>query len=141
MIILRGFHIYGEYLIPGRLISDLLIASKNNQPLSINDPNPKRDYLYIKDFNDLILKIVEQKPIQTGVYNVGFGEAYSNLEVANLFKRLGGSKRQVKVIGKKRENDILDCSVNVKLIKETFSWSPNYSLKKGLLDLLSFQNK
>ena len=139
LVILRGFHIYGEDMIPGRLISDLLIASVKNQYLSINDPNPKRDYLYVKDFNDLILKIVKKKPIKDGVYNVGYGEVHSNLEVANLFKQLIGNKLEVKVTGEKRENDILDCTVDVTLIKKTFSWSPQYSLKEGLIDILSLK--
>ena len=136
LIILRGFNIYGSNTIPGRLVSDLLIACIKNQPLAINDPAPKRDYLYVKDFNDLILKIVLKSPIKTGVYNVGYGESYSNIEVANLLKNLTDSKQEVRVVGIKRENDIMDCSVDVRLIKETFSWSPQYSLKDGLIDIL-----
>jgi len=138
LVILRGFHIYGEDIIPGRLISDLFIAIKKEEELFINDPKPKRDYLYVKDFNNLILKIVKKNPIQAGVYNVGFGEVHSNLEVANLFKNLIKYKREVKIIGKKRENDVLACAVDAQLIKKTFSWSPKYSLKEGMIDILRF---
>ena len=63
LIILRGFNIYGEKLIPGRLISDLLIAKNNYEYITINDPKPKRDYLYIKDFVSLIVLIVKFIPL------------------------------------------------------------------------------
>ena len=137
LIILRGFNIYGEKLIPGRLISDLLIAKNNYEYININDPKPKRDYLYIKDFVSLIVLIVKFIPINTGIYNVGYGQAFTNLEVANIFRELIGERRMVRVNGKKRKQDILDCSVDTQLIKTTFSWSPKFSLKQGLSDILS----
>ena len=136
LIILRGFNIYGSKLIPGRLISDLIIAKNNNELLTINDSNPKRDYLYIKDFVSLIEKIINSFPIKSGIYNVGYGQAYTNLEVANIFRELIGESRMVRINSKKRVNDILDCSVDTQLIKKTFSWSPEYSLKQGLSDFL-----
>ena len=54
----------------------------NNQTLILNNPNPKRDYLYIKDFEDLIYNILKMKDFKKRIYNVGGGKAYSNLEVA-----------------------------------------------------------
>ena len=137
LVILRGSNIFGKTLIPGRLISDLLISKKNNEYISINDPDSRRDYLYIKDFYELILKIIEQDPILEGIYNLGSGESYSNLEVAQIFSNLIGNKNKIKIRGKKRKNDILDASLDVNLIKKTFSWSPKYTLKEGLEDILS----
>ena len=49
LIILRVFNIYGDFEIPGRLISDLLQNLRQGNSLVLNDPVPKRDYLYIKD--------------------------------------------------------------------------------------------
>jgi len=79
LIILRGFSIYGDVRIPGRLISDLLASAREGGPLILNDPSPKRDHLYIKDFSALILKVIAQDPVKTGTYNVGYGSSRSNL--------------------------------------------------------------
>lgn len=136
LIILRGFNIYGNYQIPGRLISDLLECVRNGISIVLNDPLPKRDYLYIKDFCLLILKIVSQDPVKTGTYNVGYGRSYSNMEVAEKVRMLAGSKCPIIVNSQPRPRDILDCTVNVSLVKETFSWSPIYSLEMGLSELL-----
>lgn len=136
LIILRGSNIYGDKLFPGRLISDLLISNKENKPFVINDPEPRRDYLYVKDFASLILKIVEQSPIKNGLFNVGHGENFSNLEVAELFHEITQKNTEIQSSRKKRDSDILNASMDVSLVKKTFSWNPEYSLREGLKDLL-----
>ena len=137
LIILRGSNIYGEKLVPGRLISDLLIANKKEEPFIINDPKPRRDYLYVNDFTSLILKIIETSPPKEGLFNVGFGKDYSNIEVAELFHKITRHNREIHIGSKKRDYDILNASMDVNLVKRTFSWAPEYSLKAGLKDLLS----
>ena len=136
VIILRGFNIYGNANIHGRLISDLLNAVRENKPLVINDPLPKRDYLYIVDFYHLIKKIVSHEPITTGVYNVGYGKSYSNLDVAENIKRISGTKQSIEIRPAIRKNDIADCSVDVSHIKNTFDWQPCYSLEEGLTEVI-----
>lgn len=135
LIILRGFSIYGDCSAKGRLIADLVREAKNDRPLQVNDPKAKRDYLYIKDFCALIRKIVGQKKIRGGTYNVGYGKSYSTLEAAALIKKLARSSRIV-VKSLPRRNDIADCRADIRLVSKTFSWKPAYSLDKGLAELL-----
>jgi len=139
LVILRGFTIYGQGGGPGRLIPDLLQAVRTGGPLVVNDPKPKRDYLYSKDFCALVLKIVERRPVATGTYNVGYGVSYSNGEVAGLVKKIAGGDRQVVAGSRPRENDVEDCSVNADLVKETFSWQPAFSLEQGLTELIGLR--
>lgn len=141
LIILRGFNIYGDCRIRGRLIPDLVQAVRSKERLTVNDPKPRRDYLYIKDFCSLILKIVTRANIPSGVYNVGHGRSYSNLEVAQIISALARSDKTVKVRSNPRPNDINDCSVNVNLIQQTFAWRPEYSLRQGLSELLGYENR
>ena len=105
LIIFRLFNVYGPSLNKGRLIPDLINNVINNQTLILNDPNPKRDYLYIKDFEDLIYNILKMKAFKKRVYNVGGGKAYSNLEVAR--KILSISKKRLKI-------KILNIKINIK---------------------------
>ena len=141
LVILRGFNIYGNVLIPGRLISDLIESIKLGKSLVLNDQNPKRDYLYIEDFKALILKIICQKPSKTKIYNVGSGTSYSNLEVANMAHEIAQCKDPIVIKSTARLNDILDCTVDINLLKETFEWSPKYSLRQGLNELISLHSK
>jgi nucleoside-diphosphate-sugar epimerase len=137
-IILRGFNIFGDHYIPGRLISDLLNAARRGDAVHLNDPAPVRDYLYIKDFANLILKISLQRP-PAGIctYNVGYGQSYSNLEVAEMICELADSKCELIVNSNPRKNDIPDCSVDTSPIKDTFAWEPEYSLRRALAELIN----
>lgn len=141
LIILRGFNIYGNCKITGRLISDLLESAHNRMPIVLNDPLPKRDYLYIKDFQLLILKIISQNPVKTGTYNVGYGRSYSNIEVAEIVSNLTKGECPIIIKSHPRQQDISDCTVNVNLVKETFSWLPIYSLEMGLSELLKLNQQ
>jgi len=137
IIVLRGFNIYGECLIPGRLISDLLECVRKKDPIEINDPHPRRDYLYITDFHRLISIIISQNPIITGVFNVGYGCSYSNLEVAEMVCSLANETRKITIRSQPRQNDIPECFADISLIKKTFSWEPNISLQMGLSELIA----
>jgi len=136
LVILRASNIYGKRLIPGRLISDVLNQVYNGLPVKINDPLPKRDYLYIKDFIALIKKIISTKPALTGLFNVGSGQAYSNMEIAQTICQIAHSSYPVEAGSQPRSNDIAEVYFNVDLAKNTFSWSPEYSLKSGLSELV-----
>ncbi len=138
LVIFRGFNIYGDWVSPGRLIYDLVNAVNKGEPLIINDPDPKRDYLYIKDFNSLILKLINHKSSGIEIYNVGSGKSYSNYEVAEIVQLISKNKSQLTVKNKSRKNDVLDCYADVSHVKKTFSWEPLYTLEKGLSELVNF---
>ena len=139
IVILRGFNIYGDVHRPGRLISDLIQKARKKESLELNDPAPVRDYLYIKDFNQLLIKICTANPLVEGenIYNVGSGESHSNLEVAQIVNKITRSKLGIINKSKPRKNDIIDCTVDISSIKSTFSWKPRYSLVDGLSEILN----
>lgn len=137
LIILRGFTIYGDCNVEGRLIPDLVKSMRKGTALVVKDPVPKRDHLYLKDFLSLILKIISQRKVAVGTYNVGFGKSYSNREVAELIVKLSGRNKKIIIKSSSRPNDIQDCVADIRLVSKTFSWVPHYTLERGLKELLS----
>ena len=135
-IILRGFNIYGDSHHKGRLISDMLEAACQQRPIMVNDPIPMRDYLYINDFLSLVEKIVDTSPVPSGIYNVGYGEAYANIDVAKLFCKLIHENYPLEVGATSRRNDVKEIYADRGLVSQTFSWEPQYSLELGFNDLL-----
>jgi nucleoside-diphosphate-sugar epimerase len=135
LVVLRGFNVYGDSQHLSRLIPCLLDQARKGESLLIEDLEPKRDYLYIKDFAELIRRIVETDPVPSGVYNVGAGEVLSNREVAELVRLLSGEKRPVEYTERARRNDVMDCTVDTSKIRTAFDWQPRYTLKSGLADI------
>lgn len=137
LIILRGSNIFGNCDISGRLICDLLASARTGSPFTLNDPKPKRDYLYIKDFQSLVVKIISTTPPKSGTYNAGYGKSYSNMEVAETARRLSGDKFEIIIKRNPRSNDILDCQMDIKLIERTFGWAPDYTLERAFSELFN----
>ncbi len=141
LIILRGSNIFGNCNISGRLICGLLESARNGLPFVLNDPEPRRDYLYVKDFQSLVIKIVSAGLPEPGIYNVGYGKDYSNIEVAEMARRLSGNKFEIVVKRNSRPNDILNCRIDVELVKKAFHWAPGYTLESALRELIEMQPK
>tara|TARA_B100000886_G_C20380060_1_gene473537 strand:+ start:379 stop:1239 length:861 start_codon:yes stop_codon:yes gene_type:complete len=137
LITLRLFNIYGPGLKSGRLVSDLISNVKNMQDLIVNDPEPRRDYLFIDDLFNLIIKILYSDVMKSSVYNVGGGIPYSNLEIAKKILLISKSDLCLKVLNKRRKNDILNCVSNSDKVKKVFKWEPKYNIKDGLSILLN----
>lgn len=136
LVVLRPFSVYGRRRQPGRLVSDLLDCLRAGEQLAINDATPRRDYLYVADFCELICAVVARQPACAGVYNVGSGVDLSNLEVAETLRHLAGDARPVVVRGQPRANDVHVCVADLRKVSAAFAWQPRWSLEDGLRDLL-----
>jgi len=137
LIILRCFNIYGFDLNAGRLIHDIIFSAKNENKIVINDPIPKRDYLYIEDFCDLIIKIIKCRKNIHNIFNVGFGRSYSNFEVAENVRDLMKDNYEINVKNDPRENDIEEIIADISSIKKIFNWFPKVGMREGLKKVIN----
>ena len=139
LIIFRLFNVYGPGMNEGRLIIDLINNVINNETLILNDPNPKRDYLYIRDLEDLIYKILGMNTFKKRVYNIGGGRAYSNLEVARKILNISKKRLKIKILNIKRKNDVDICFSNNNKVNLDLKWTPSFNLDQGLSEILNFK--
>ncbi|HOI72945.1 MAG TPA: NAD(P)-dependent oxidoreductase [Syntrophales bacterium] len=136
VVVLRGFLIYGDSRSPGRLIPDLLASARSGAAFTLRDPAPRRDYLYIRDFAELVRKILSTEPVPAGTYNVGGGEIHSNLDVAERVRRLAPRPFNLAIADTPRRNDVDDIAADIRLVKRTFDWEPRYTLDQGVKEVL-----
>ena len=141
LTVFRVFNIYGSKLKKGRLVSDLLYNFISNEDLSVNDPVPVRDYLYIEDFISLIFCLLNSKESSVGIFNVGSGNNYNNLEVAQTIQSLIKPPLKIKILKKARRKDISDCIVDNRKAVNHFNWIPQYDLFKGLKHAIKIMGK
>ena len=141
LIVFRAFNIFGPGLRRGRLVSDLILNVINQQPLEVNDPYPRRDYLYINDFCSLIDKVLSSKNGLRCVVNVGSGKAYSNLEVAQIIQKIIRPRPEIKILQKVRRNDIQDCSMTPEKVCQLFNWQPSFDFREALDDVIKVMRK
>ena len=130
MIILRPFNIFGNLQKDNSLISNIIKSIKNNNNITIINKNNKRDYLFVDDLVDAIIKLINYK-CEFEIFNIGSGTSYSFENVIQLFEKK--TKKKIKrryEISKK--NSIPKIQADITKIKKEIDWDPKYSLMEGI---------
>lgn len=94
-----------------------------------------RDYLHVEDVaiaNVLALKRIT-KGNKNGVYNLGSGRGYSNLEVLKMVEKVSGLKLNTE-FAKARAGDPPAICANIKRAKKELSFIPKYSDLKTIVE-------
>lgn len=112
-------------------ITNFIEKIKHNTPLEIwGDGSARRDYIYIDDTIGALMKAHEIKTTSK-IFNLGTGIGTSLNELIALLE----NKAQKKVIVNyhpKRDIDVPDNTVDISLIKNELSWSPQFTIKQGI---------
>lgn len=128
----RPFSVYGPYEYAARLVPAVVRACLKEESLNINSPDSVRDFVYVQDAVDLLIKTALKKK-SLGVLNLGCGRQYSVKELVETALEVSGSKVQViwgKGNIKKLEPD--PWFADMRRVKQSLNWSPKTNLKQGL---------
>jgi len=134
LIILRTFNIFGNLQKNGFLISNLIRSIKNNQHFTIVNKKNKRDFLFIDDFIDAILKMVDYE-CEFEIFNVGSGKCFTLEKFVNIFEEKSGKKIKKKM-QKSKQNNIVKIQADITKIKKKTGWYPKYTLEEGIEKVL-----
>lgn len=136
ILVFRPFNIYGfgqdsNFLIP------TIIGQIHSGKITLNDPRPKRDYIYIDDVIDAIIKGISWDFSSLEIFNLGFGKSYSIQEIIRIIMEITGQRAEVFFHNNCRPNEVLDLVADINKAKQLLNWTPKYDLLSGLCDLLA----
>jgi len=110
----------------------------NGNDYSTKDGTPVRDFIHISDLADIHLVVAKylKESGKTDIFNCGYGNGFSILEVVTEMEKILNKKLNIK-IGKRREGDIPHSVASSEKFKKKFNWIPkhndlNYILKSSL---------
>lgn len=134
-VILRPFNIYGERE-GAHLLIPKLMKQVFSKKIVLRDPEPKRDFLYISDMIDALIKAGRYEKEGVNIFNIGSGKSYSVEEIVNMIVNLYQNKynKKVKVnyLGIKRKNEVADIVADIKKSKKELDWYPKIDIKEGI---------
>ena len=128
---------YGPRQHPEKLIPKLIYNATKNNPLIIYGKGKNsREWIYVNDHCDALIKVFEKGKIGN-FYNIGSNFNINNLEVTKMLLRC--LKKKIK-IGKKvkikfvkdRPGHDLRYAINSKKIMKELGWKPKTTFIKGL---------
>ena len=134
VIILRPFNIFAKSMNKNYLISNLIESINTKKTVTITNRTSKRDFLYINDFIELILKIKDYD-FKYEIFNVGSGISYSFDEVIEIIE-----KNTSKKLNLEYKNDdqsyIQNITADNSKITKILDWKPELTFEEGLQKLL-----
>ena len=134
VIILRPFNIFARSMNKNYLISNLIESINTKKTVTITNRTSKRDFLYIDDFIEIILKIKDYD-FKFEIFNVGSGISYSFDEVIEIIE-----KNTSKKLNLEYKNDdqsyIQNITADNSKITKILDWKPELTFEEGLQKLL-----
>lgn len=132
----RPSYVYGLYQREGTLVDLLIKAFKKKTILEMSQCRNYRDYVHVEDVAKGIVKIaLEEKKIETGIYNIGSGKCITIRNFILIFcKLIRFNKKFLKfgAIPDKKEQKQLKSYMVCEKIKKNIAWSPNSNIKFSL---------
>ena len=137
-IILRPYQIYGPHQKKNRLIPFTIDSCHKNLKFNCTQGSQERDFLYVDDFIDLVIKILKLKKVDFGIFNVGTGKPIKVKKVIlTIVKKI---KKGIPLFGKlkMRKEEKNSLYPNISKTRKAFGWSPKTQLNIGINKTIKF---
>jgi GDP-4-dehydro-6-deoxy-D-mannose reductase len=135
--VVRPFNIYGPRQAGHFLIPTVVRQLKEGGPIRVLDLAPRRDYLYVDDLVDLLVRTFAPNQSGYNVVNAGSGSSVSVGELVDILQTIAGTSLEVLTEDKPRHQELNDVRAAVAKARDCFGWTPQTSLEDGLQRLLA----
>lgn len=133
--IARPFNVYGKDQNDIFLIPSLLKQAKCSEKICVKTLFPKRDYLYIEDLIEGLIKTMESKN-NFSVYNFGSGKELSVLEVIHIIQKCLGVNKEIVSENIERKNEIMNVIADISKANTELDWFPKFEFEDGIRNII-----
>ncbi len=138
-VILRIFNIYGFKQKENFIIPTLINQMKKTNTLSLGNIDDMRDYLYIEDLIEVLVKLLKLNYKTTSIeyFNIGSGLPLSVRQIISNIEHISGRKYEIEIDNEKlRFDEVKTEYANISKVKEFIDWEPKFDICKGLKIIL-----
>jgi UDP-glucose 4-epimerase len=139
-IVLRPFSIFGPGASPDSLISRIAAFARAGKPVALRDLRPVRDYCFVTDVADAVVRACAVETHALEVLNVGTMRGATVGEVAKLLLAAMGSEACIEQAPERDRpagSDIHELIADNRRAKDILRWAPAVSLEEGLRKVAS----
>jgi len=132
--VLRPFNIYGPGQAEAFLVPTILRQLDAGQGIRVMDLEPRRDYVYILDVVEAMVKALSAPP-GLNVFNIGSGTSHSVADLIRIIQEVWGTSLPVSSEGVRRKDEIMDTVADIGRAGLKLGWTPRFTLRQGIEDL------
>ncbi len=139
--ILRLYLAYGPRQDINRFLPIIIQGCIKNKKFPCSAGNQLRDFVYIDDVVEAIIKSLINKNARGQIINIGSGKPKQIREIIEYIKKVlkGGYPQFGKI--KFRKDEILKLYANISKAKKKINWKPKVSFSKGIKSTIKFYNE
>jgi nucleoside-diphosphate-sugar epimerase len=138
--IVRPFSVYGPGQQSYALIPTIIRQALTSDAILLSDVRPVRDYCYLSDVVDAILRACDLQIPGVEVFNIGTGTGTSVLRLAEAICALVGRRIDIlTACDEKRPQtaDIFELVADTRRASEILGWTPQTPLNRGLENVIA----
>ena len=135
VVIARPFNIYGKGQNEEFLIPSIIRQALNTKVIKVRDLQPKRDYIYLDDLIEGLIKTSEINN-QFSIYNFGSGSSISVESIINTVQKIIKSNKRVESAEMERKNEIMDVVADITKAQEELNWHPKINFEAGIKKII-----
>jgi nucleoside-diphosphate-sugar epimerase len=130
--IFRPVNIFGPKQNPDFLIPKIIKQAFDPavEVIEVMDLRPKRDFLFIDDMINAIIKSFDNNKLE--IYNIGSGSSVSVEEIIKTILSVSGIKKAYYAPNIERKNETWDVYVDISKIKTQLKWVPVTTFEQGM---------
>lgn len=133
VVVVRPFNIYGPGQAAGFVVPDIMFPLVDGRAPVLGDPRPIRDFTYVDDATDLLLKTATLPGLGGLALNLGSGVGHAIAEVARVAAEVSGTGLvpvfdPARIRGGEADELVVDNG----LARSALSWKPEVPLREGL---------
>ncbi|MBI5330959.1 MAG: NAD-dependent epimerase/dehydratase family protein [Betaproteobacteria bacterium] len=133
--VIRPFNVYGAGQSAAFLVPSIIEQARAGVTIHVKDLEPRRDYIYVKDLVDAVRAVVNCAPT-SGTYNIGSGVSHSVADLIASIQTVLGTELPVHSTNERRAGEVMDTVADITLARARLGWSPSFTLRDGLADML-----
>jgi UDP-glucose 4-epimerase len=133
---LRFFNVYGPRQDPGSPYSGVLsifmqCLLERRAPTIFGDGEQTRDFTYVEDVAELVIKASKAPGAAGRVFNAGNGGRFSLNQIRNALQKIEGVEISAKY-GPSRAGDVRDSQADTSAVVEALGHAPRFTMEEGL---------
>lgn len=137
---LRFFTVYGPKQRPDLAIRKFIELIEKNQPIPVyGDGTTMRDYTYIDDITDGIIKAVKYNNTSYEIINLGGGSPVTLNEMIATIEKVLGKKAKINRLPM-QPGDVVKTISDIAKAKNILKYNPNVSFEEGIRRFVDWKN-
>ncbi len=132
----RVFWLYGPREAAGRLVSDVVSALRNGQPVNVSEGRQRRDFLHVDDVAGAFVAALDSNA--NGPFNIGSGAAVPVRDIVQMLGDISGRPELIHFGARPSPvNDPPELAADTRRLHEDIGYVPAISLQDGLTGLFN----